>query len=135
MRENLPKELDFGLEAANAARAGDNFAHERTTLYIPGVLRAEPRLLVMEFIRGGRVDDLGYLAEHGIDRNAVALELARVFGKMVHLDGFFHADPHAGNLLIRPAPKGSTSTRNFEVVLLDHGLYFDLGTRLWHVHV
>jgi aarF domain-containing kinase len=44
----------------------------------------------MEFIRGGRVDDLAYLAEHAIDRNAVALELAKVFAKMVHQDGFFH---------------------------------------------
>jgi aarF domain-containing kinase len=90
MRENLPKELDFAHEARNAARAAGNFAHTRTALYVPRVLRADRRVLVMEFIRGGRVDDLAYLAEHAIDRNAVALELAKVFAKMVHQDGFFH---------------------------------------------
>lgn len=39
-------------------------------------------------------------------------------------------DPHPGNLLIRPAPQLSRSPYNFEIVLLDHGLYFDLDTRL-----
>jgi hypothetical protein len=38
----------------------------------------------------------------------------------------FHADPHHGNLLIRPKPRGSTSPYKFEVVLLDHGQYFDI---------
>jgi aarF domain-containing kinase len=91
MRENLPKEMNFVHEANNAQRADRNFADVRTSLYIPKVLTASARVLVMEFIRGGRVDDLGYLAAHGIDRNTVALELARVFAKMVHLDGYFHA--------------------------------------------
>ena len=45
----------------------------------------------MEFIRGGRPDDLQYLADHNIDRNAVSLELARIFAQMVHINGFFHA--------------------------------------------
>lgn len=45
----------------------------------------------MEFIRGGRVDDLEYLAAHGIDRNKVSVELARIFAQMVHLNGWFHA--------------------------------------------
>lgn len=45
----------------------------------------------MEFIRGGRVDDLEYLAKHNIDRNRVSLELARIFARMVHIHGWFHA--------------------------------------------
>ena len=45
----------------------------------------------MEFIKGGRVDDLKYLSDHNIDRNKVAIELARIFGQMVHLNGWFHA--------------------------------------------
>ena len=36
----------------------------------------------MEFIQGGRVDDLQYLVDHNIDRNKVALELARIFGQV-----------------------------------------------------
>jgi len=49
---------------------------------------------------------------------------------MIYLNGYFHADPHAGNLLIRPAPQTSRSPYNFEIVLLDHGLYFDLSDEL-----
>ena len=45
----------------------------------------------MEFIRGGRVDDLQYLADHDIDRNTVSVELARIFSQMVHINGWFHA--------------------------------------------
>lgn len=45
----------------------------------------------MEYIEGGRVDDKEYLAEHHIDRNKVALELSRIFFRMVHLNGWFHA--------------------------------------------
>lgn len=130
MRENLPKEMDFTHEARNGQRAADEFDNFRTSLYIPKVLHADKRVLVMEFIQGGRVDDREYLSEHNIDRNKVAIELARIFGQMVHLNGWFHADPHPGNLLIRPAPGTSKSPYNFEIVLLDHGLYFDLDQEL-----
>jgi len=126
MRENLPKELDFVREARNAARAERDFVGVRTTLHIPRVVSARRRVLVMEFVRGARVDDLAYLAKYDIDRNKVALELSRIFSRMVYLNGYFHADPHPGNLLIRPRPPISRSHRNFAIVLLDHGLYFDL---------
>ena len=45
----------------------------------------------MEYIKGGRVDDLVYLADNNIDRNKFALELARIFSQMVHINGWFHA--------------------------------------------
>ncbi|KAL1945968.1 hypothetical protein VTO73DRAFT_1970 [Trametes versicolor] len=130
MRENLPKEMDFAHEKRNAERAMADFENIRTSLYIPEVKEARKRILVMEYIQGGRVDDLIYLADHNIDRNKVSLELARIFCQMVHINGFFHADPHPGNLLIRPVVPGSKSPYNFEIVLLDHGLYFDLDTPL-----
>ncbi|CDO77712.1 hypothetical protein BN946_scf184969.g63 [Trametes cinnabarina] len=130
MRENLPKEMDFIHEKQNAERTMAEFEHIRTSLYIPEVKEARKRILVMEYIQGGRVDDLEYLSDHNIDRNKVSLELARIFCQMVHINGWFHADPHPGNLLIRPATPGSKSPYNFEIVLLDHGLYFDLDTPL-----
>lgn len=55
------------------------------------VKEARKRILVMEYIKGGRVDDLVYLADNNIDRNKVALELARIFSQMVHINGWFHA--------------------------------------------
>jgi len=109
-------------------------------------------------IKGARVDDLDYLARHKIDRNLVSREIAEITSRMIYITGaclfppsfvrahsvekvpsltvffphagFFHGDLHAGNLLIRPAQPNSRSPYNFEVVLLDHGLYFDLPSDL-----
>lgn len=91
MRENLPKEMDFVHEAHNAARATKDFENIRTSLYIPSVITATKRVLIMEYIQGGRADDLAYLAEKNIDRNKVALELSRIFNQMVFVNGWFHA--------------------------------------------
>lgn len=87
MRENLPKEMDFSHEAQNAERAAKDFEGERSSLYIPQVIFADKRVLIMEYIQGGRVDDLEFLDKHNIDRNKVAIELSRIFSQMVHLNG------------------------------------------------
>ncbi|GAA6023884.1 hypothetical protein JCM10207_000517 [Rhodosporidiobolus poonsookiae] len=131
MEQNLPLEMDFRHEALNAARCANDFADlKKTPLVLPEVLTAHKRVLIMEFIQGGRVDDLDYLAQHNIDRNSVSREIAKICSRMIYITGFFHADLHGGNLLIRPAQPGSRSDHNFEVVLLDHGLYFDLPSDL-----
>jgi len=131
MEQSLPLEMDFRHEAANAKTCVANFAKlKHTSLVVPDVLWSQERILVMEFIDGGRVDDLEYLSAHNIDRNAVSCEISRIFSQMLFIDGCFHGDPHAGNLLIRPVPlsrRGQTrSKHNFEIVLLDHGLWFDI---------
>ena len=64
------------------------------------VIDARKRVLVMEFIRGGRVDDLEYLAEHDIDRNKVSLELSRIFAQMVHIHGWFHAASLSSKMML-----------------------------------
>lgn len=128
MNEMLPLEMDFRHEAVNSARCSRDFSHlkGKTSVYLPEVLWAERRCMVMEYIQGARVDDLAYLKQHGIDRNQVSQELSRIFSQMVYINGFFHADPHHGNLLIRPRAKSSQSPFNFDVCLLDHGQYFDV---------
>lgn len=91
MRENLPKEMDFVHEASNANRTIEEFKNVKTSLYIPKVVSSSKRILIMEFIEGGRVDDLQFLADHDIDRNKVALEIQRIFCQMVFINGWFHA--------------------------------------------
>ncbi|TIB93814.1 ABC1-domain-containing protein [Wallemia mellicola] len=131
MAVNLPLELDFRHESNNARRCKEDFAGKtKTSLYIPEFLWSHKLALCMEYIEGARPDDLNFLKEHNIDRNQVAKELASMFSEMVYINGFFHADPHPGNLLIRPAQEKSRSPYNFEVCLLDHGLYFDLSDDL-----
>lgn len=131
MNKNLPLELDFRHEAANSERAQRDFAqYKQTCVYFPKVPWVHKRVMAMEFVNGHRPDDLVYLAEHNINRNRVSQELARIFSQMLYIHGFFHADPHGGNLLIRPRQPGSRSSENFEIVLLDHGLYFEIDEEL-----
>lgn len=67
---SLPLEMDFRHEAANAKNCVANFAKlKHTSLVVPEILWSQERILVMEFIEGGRVDDLEYLREHNIDRS------------------------------------------------------------------
>ncbi|GAA5823077.1 hypothetical protein JCM5353_007878 [Sporobolomyces roseus] len=131
MQQNLPLEMDFRHEAANAARCVNDFSQlKQTSVVVPEVLWAKRRVMAMEFVKGGRVDDLDYLARHNIDRNEVSRQIAEITSRMIYITGFFHADLHGGNLLIRPASPKTRSPFNFEVVLLDHGLYFDLPSDL-----
>ena len=89
MNEMLPLEMDFRREAFNAQRTKEEFAHleGKTSLYVPEVLWADRRCMVMEYIEGARVDDLVYLKDNGIDRNQVSQELSRIFSQMVYLNG------------------------------------------------
>ncbi|GJJ72673.1 aarF domain-containing kinase [Entomortierella parvispora] len=131
MQVSLPKELNFNFEAANSARVNANFNQARaegskSTIKVPDVIWSKNRVLVMEFMVGARIDDLEYLKEHDIKVSEVSKEMARTFSQMIYKDGFVHCDPHPGNLMIRPTPTGSSSPRNFEIILLDHGLYREL---------
>jgi aarF domain-containing kinase len=119
MRENLPKEMDFVHEAANAARAKVDFENVRSSLYIPEVITATKRVLIMEYIQGARVDDLAYLAEHGIDRNKVALELSRIFNRMVFVNGWFHAVSSYHSHLRIPSNQIQGSPSRYCVTLID----------------
>ncbi|KAG0368426.1 ABC1 family-domain-containing protein [Gamsiella multidivaricata] len=131
IQDNLPKELDFRFEAINAQRTAFNFDQARaqgspSTVKIPDVLWAQKRVLVMEFMDGSRIDNVEYLKANNIKVADVSKEMARTFSQMIYKDGFLHCDPHPGNLMIRPKPAGSPSHRNFEIILLDHGLYREL---------
>ncbi|ORE17319.1 ubiquinone biosynthesis protein [Rhizopus microsporus] len=130
MEQSLPQELDFEHEAANALQVKKNFEHCSTALVIPNIIWAKRRILCMEFIDGARVDDLEYLEKHHIDSSAVSTEITNIFSKMMFIDGFVHCDPHPGNIFIRPAKRTRTHPYNFDVVLLDHGLYRTLTDQL-----
>ncbi|KAF8929605.1 hypothetical protein BGZ58_008827 [Dissophora ornata] len=142
MQTSLPRELNFNVEAANAARVAANFDKTRakgskSTIKIPDVVWSQKRVLVMEFMVGSRIDDLSYLKDNNIKVSDVSNEMARTFSQMIYKDGFVHCDPHPGNVMIRPTPPGSPSPRNFEIILLDHGLYRELSPefRLDYAHL
>jgi ubiquinone biosynthesis protein len=99
----LRTEMDFRREAWNADRFRQNFADE-PHLYVPKIFweYSTQRLLVMERIRGIKIDNLDALEAAGYDRQRISRHAANFALKEVLIDGFFHADPHPGNMLIMP---------------------------------
>jgi ubiquinone biosynthesis protein len=119
--ENLMKELDFNNEASNMLRFTDMFKDD-PTCYIPKVFiqHCRQRLLVMEFIEGLRPDDIDGLRAAGFDPQVIAENGTHIILKMILRHGFFHADPHPGNIFIRG---------DNQIVLLDHGMAASLKPR------
>lgn len=102
----VTKEMDFMGEARNCARFRMNF-EDYPDVYIPRIYPEyiTEKVLVMERVEGVRIDDIEGMVAMGIDRKAlVGISVAAYF-KMVLEDGFFHADPHPGNLLVQPDGK------------------------------
>jgi ubiquinone biosynthesis protein len=94
-------ELDYGTEGRNAERFRKNFK-EDNTVYIPKVYweLSSKRILTMEYIEGIKINHLKELDEAGYDRKKIAENGAKAFMKQMLIDGFFHADPHPGNILV-----------------------------------
>ncbi|RVD80275.1 uncharacterized protein DFL_008176 [Arthrobotrys flagrans] len=131
MELSLPVELDFEEEAKNIYRVTEHFRNvPNTALVVPRVVWAKKRILVLEYLRGYRVDDLASLDRAGISRDEVSASLAHIFNEMIFGNNApLHCDPHHGNLAIRP--NKSRKGHNFDIILYDHGLYREipLGTR------
>jgi predicted unusual protein kinase regulating ubiquinone biosynthesis (AarF/ABC1/UbiB family) len=117
----IPLELDFEHEADNCETIARNLS-ARADVVVPRIYRefSTRRVLVMELIEGIRITDVAALDRAGIDKHAVAQKLMEVFCEQVLRDGFFHADPHPGNVMVQPGPR---------LVLLDFGLAKDFPPR------
>lgn len=95
---SIKAELDFLQEADHAERFAKNFEGDGR-VHFPGVFRSHSgkRVLTLEFLDGRKLNVA--LAE-GLDGRALASASVHVVIKMIFEDGFFHADPHPGNLLV-----------------------------------
>jgi len=113
----VPMELDFIHEADNCETIQRNFAQD-PAIIVPLVYReyTTRRVLTMEFVEGIKITNVSELEAAGIDKQKVAQKLTETFCAQILRDGFFHADPHPGNILVQPGPK---------IVLLDFGLAKD----------
>lgn len=127
LRNSIYVELDFAKEAVNAENTIAQFDNllEKTALRVPRVIRAEKRILIMEYVAGKRLDDLQYLKDNSISTAEVSSCLSHIFNNMIFTPNFgLHCDPHLGNLAIRPVnPVRESGGHNFEIILYDHGLY------------
>ncbi|MCE5207456.1 MAG: AarF/ABC1/UbiB kinase family protein [Chloroflexi bacterium] len=99
----LRNELDYNREGRNADRFRRNFTGVER-LHIPKVYweYTTERVLVMERLVGIKVDDIDGLVAAGYDRKKVGMNASLIIVKEVLQDGFYHADPHGGNLVVMP---------------------------------
>lgn len=119
--DNIMKELDYTIEASNMKRFAVMFKDDETC-YIPRVISqyTSPKLLIMEYVRGIRPDEPEALRQAGFSTQKVAENGTNIILKMILKHGFFHADPHPGNIFIRD---------DNQIVLLDHGMAATLKPR------
>jgi len=110
----IRKELDFVRDGKNADRLSRNLSN------LPGVKIPKiyweysgRRLLVMEFVKGTRIDDVDAMLANGVDPKTIAELGFQAYLQQVFKDGFFHGDPHPGNLLV---------TDTGSLVFLDFGM-------------
>ena len=110
----MMKELDFVNEASNMMRFSEMFKDD-LSCYIPRVYNqyTTHNLLIMEWVEGLRPDDIKGMHQNGYDTKKIAENGTHVIIKMILKYGFFHADPHAGNMLIG---------KDNQIILLDHGM-------------
>jgi predicted unusual protein kinase regulating ubiquinone biosynthesis (AarF/ABC1/UbiB family) len=110
-------EMDFRLEAVNLRTVQANFLGN-TRIRIPDVVEplSGERVLVMEYLAGTKIDQLEPGRAYGPIRTTTVVErLIELYAQMMYIDGFYHADPHPGNLLV--ADDGTLILLDFGVVL------------------
>ena len=114
LRRSLERELDLSVEARNTERFAHNFADDPDIL-VPHVYgQWTSRVMnVQEQIIGIRGNDFAAIDAAGLDRKVLAARGADAVLKMILVDGFFHADPHPGNVLYLPGNR---------IALIDFGM-------------
>lgn len=112
--QQIVKELDFTRDARNIDRMTRNFRDE-PGIRFPKIFWefSSANVLVMDYIEGVRIDDPEAIREMGFDPHEIGVKGFRAYLKMIFEDGFFHGDPHPGNLLV---------THEGDIVFLDFGI-------------
>jgi len=121
-RVTLMAELDYLREAANLRELKENLADYKH-LIIPGVVEdfTTSKVLTMDYIEGAKLTELSGAVKIDIDGVMLADELFAAYLQQVLVDGFFHADPHPGNLLL---------THDNKIAVLDLGMTGRIHQRL-----
>jgi ubiquinone biosynthesis protein len=119
IREMVLAELDYRAEAEAVRQIGAKFKG-RSDVLLPRVMGeySTARVLTTEWMDGTKVADLERLAAESIDRRAAARLVVEAYCQQIFIDGIYHADPHPGNLLLRPGPRPGDGPT---LVFLDFG--------------
>lgn len=127
----LWEELDYRAEANNAERFARMFLND-PGVHVPKVYRqySTDRVLTLEDVSEIKINDYTALEAMGIDRTEVARRLLDTYLVQIFRERFFHADPHPGNLFVRPMPYDYEVRRNghipagrpFQLIFVDYGM-------------
>src|SRR5581483_10599548 len=113
-RKSLLRELDYRQEAQNLTTFHENMAkYPRLIVPLPIADYSAARVLTMEYVSGKKVTAMSPLARMEFDGNELAEELFRAYLEQILVQGFFHADPHPGNVFL---------TDDYRIALLDLGM-------------
>ncbi len=104
--EAIRAEIDFAQEGRNATRFHEEFVGNPKVL-VPQIIwdLSGRRVLVMDYLEGIKVSDLEALQASGANLRKVVANIVDSFYTQVYVNGFFHADPHPGNLAVGPGDK------------------------------
>ncbi|MDQ6740554.1 MAG: AarF/UbiB family protein, partial [Actinomycetota bacterium] len=116
------EEIDYLNEAANAERFAADFADD-DRVSVPGVVweRTTRRVLTLEDVTAIKITDSAALLAVGIDPALVAPVFASVMFDQLFTNGFFHADPHPGNIFVTPSADSSLE-RPWKLTFIDFGM-------------
>ncbi len=120
------QEINYFNEAANLERFSNQFASD-ARVSAPEVVweRSSSKVLTLSDVTAIKISDVQALQAAEIDPNQVAAELARVTFEQIFTHGFFHADPHPGNIFVRPTGSG-----NFVLTFIDFGMMGEIDDEL-----
>lgn len=113
-KENVKAELDYIQEGHNAETIARN-SQDDPDVIIPKIYwdYTTRRVLTMEYLEGIKVTEHQLMEQYQINRQALAAKLLQIYVKQILIDGFYHADPHPGNLFITPEGK---------IIMVDFGM-------------
>ncbi|MCB0054596.1 MAG: AarF/ABC1/UbiB kinase family protein, partial [Caldilinea sp.] len=119
--DNILLELDYTNEAFNGRMLAENM-RMFPTIHVPAIYGqlSTRRVLVQEFVRGVKITNVEAIDAANLDRREMATTFMRAIVKQVLYDGFFHGDPHPGNVLV--------NTDTGEIIFLDLGMMGTLTT-------
>jgi predicted unusual protein kinase regulating ubiquinone biosynthesis (AarF/ABC1/UbiB family) len=122
--DTVHQEVDYLAEGRNAEIFGDNF-QDNAVVHVPRVVwsHTTKRVLVLEDVYAIKITDYAAITAAGVDRAEVARVLIDTYLKQIFDDGFFHADPHPGNLFVTPwaGPAGETAPP-WRLTFVDFGM-------------
>lgn len=129
--ETCRQEIDYLNEAANAERFADDFANN-PRVRVPAMVweRSTRRVLTQEDVSDIKISDLAALKAAGIDPAEVASEFASVMFDQVFVNGYFHADPHPGNLFVQPLPDAREGEQRWRLTFIDFGMMGEVPSNL-----